>query len=199
MEQHLDATYLRHGVFERAAAVALAAVGVGAGTLLAACGISFLWRYTPPEVAVHIANPEVRILQDGPLAIRQDKPFVLSQPDPPTIEHGEVTIKAEQPPSLATNGRRGSDAQTASGELIRREVTVFSQVRHAPGTVVTGWNYKDGSGGMPVRQFCYYTSDNPDQSSKRVDLAVDTIRRPHIGTDLVPDAEGAVSKCQWWQ
>jgi hypothetical protein len=105
----------------------------------------------------------------------------------------------EQPPSLLMNGRGGSDAQTASGEVIKRGVTVFSQVRHAPGTVVTGWNYKDGSGGKPLSEFCYYTSENPDRSSKRVDLAVDGVRRPQVGIDLVPDMEGAVSKCLWWQ
>jgi hypothetical protein len=92
-----------------------------------------------------------------------------------------------------------SDAQTAAAEVIRREVTVFSYLRHDPGSVVTGWNYKDGSGGVPVSQFCYYTSRNPDRSSTRVDLAIDGVRRPEVDAELVPDVEGAVSKCQWWQ
>ena len=85
------------------------------------------------------------------------------------------------------------------GDVIKREVTIFSHVQHGTGRVVTGWNYRDGRGGTPVTQFCYYTSRNPDQSSKRVDLAADGVRRPPIGNDLVPDVEGALSKCQWWQ
>jgi hypothetical protein len=59
MEQRLDPTYLRPGLFERTIAMGIGAVGVGTGIFLAAWGISFLWRYTPPEIAVHIANPEL--------------------------------------------------------------------------------------------------------------------------------------------
>jgi hypothetical protein len=173
MEQRLDATFLRTGPFERAAAVALAAAGVGVGVFLGAWGVSFFWRYTPPEIAVHVSNPEVRIVQDGPFM----------------IEFGQITVKMEQPLSPQINARLGTDAKPAAGDVISREVTVFSHVRHGLGTVVTGWNYKDGSGGMPVSQFCYYTSDNPDGSSKRVDLAIDSTRRPQISTDLVPDLE----------
>jgi hypothetical protein len=178
MEQRLDATYLRQSSVDRAAAAALVSAGLGVGIFLAAWGISFLWRYTPPEMAVHIANPKIHVVQDRPLAVTQDKPFVVAPPDPLKIEQGQVT---------------------AAGDVIKREVTVFSQVQHGPGIVVTGWNYKDGSGGMPVTQFCYYTARNPDRSSKRVDLADDGTRRPQISVDLVPDLEGALSKCQWWR
>jgi hypothetical protein len=90
------------------------------------------------------------------------------------------------------------NSQTAAVEVIKREVTYFSYVQHGQGTVVTGWSYKDGRGGTPVSQFCYYTSRNPDQSSKRVDLAANGARLPQISLEIVPDLEGALSKCQWW-
>jgi len=194
MEQRLDATYMRHGPVDRAAAAGLVAASLGVGIFLAAWGISFLWRYTPPEIAVHIENPEVKVVQGGPLVVTQTKPFDLAPPDPIKIEPGQVTVTVEQLPSLP-----GLNSQTAGGDVIKWEVTVFSQVQHGPGTVVTGWNYKDGSGGEPVAQFCYYTSHNPDRSSKRVDLAADGAPRPQISVDLVPDLEGALSKCQWWR
>jgi hypothetical protein len=54
---------------------------------LAAWGISFLWRYTPPEIAVRIANPEVHIAQDSPLKVTQDKPFDVMQSEPFKIEY----------------------------------------------------------------------------------------------------------------
>jgi hypothetical protein len=192
MEQRLDATYMRLGPVDRAAAVALVAASLGVGIFLAAWGISFLWRYTPPEIAMHIENPEVKLVQGGSLVVTQTKPFDLAPPDPIKIEPGQITVTVEQLPP-------GLNSQTSAGDVIKREVTAFSQVQHGPGTVVTGWNYKDGSGAMPVNQFCYYTSRNPDRSSKRVDLAADGARRLQIGADLVPDLEGALSKCQWWR
>ena len=77
MEQRLDPTYLRPGLVERTIAMGIGAVGIGTGILLAAWGISFLWRYTPPEIAVHIANPELHVAHNSPLKVTQDKPFVI--------------------------------------------------------------------------------------------------------------------------
>jgi hypothetical protein len=199
MEQRLDATYLRHGPIDRALAAALVAAGLGVGVFLAAWGVSLLWRYTPPEIVVRVANPEVHIAQDAPLVVKQDTPFVVTAPNPLKIEQRQLTVKVKQPPNLPMIDRLGSNARTVDGDVIKREVTVFSHVQHGPGSVFTGWNYKDGKSGTPVTQFCYYTSRNPDQSSKRVDLAADGVRTPQIGLDLVPDVEGALSKCQWWQ
>jgi hypothetical protein len=82
MEQRLDATYLKHDLVDRAAATALIAAGLGVGVFLAAWGVSLVWRYTPPEIAVRIANPEVRIDQSTPLVVKQDRPFVVAVPEP---------------------------------------------------------------------------------------------------------------------
>jgi hypothetical protein len=83
--------------------------------------------------------------------------------------------------------------------VISREVTVFSSVNHGAGLVVTGWSYRDGSSREPVRQYCYYTAPKPNGSSTKVDIASDGIRTPNIGAALVPDLEGALARCQWWQ
>lgn len=193
MEQRLEATYLRPGLFERATALGIGAVAIGTGILLAAWGISLLWRYTPPEIAVRIANPEVRVTQSEPLTVTQDKPFIVAQPEPFKVEPREITIKVQQPfPGVA------GDLRTAGGDVIRREVTVFSTVRHGPGTVTTGWKYQDGSGGKPVHQYCYYETLNADRSSRTVQIAVNRNQLPHIDAG-VPDLEGAFAKCQWWQ
>jgi hypothetical protein len=197
MEQRLDATYLRPGLIERAAALGVGVVAIGVAILLAAWGISFLWRFTPPEITVRIANPDLRVTQGGPLTVTQDKPFVVAQPDPLKVETGEITIKVEHPSPMTTGV--GGDTKTATGEVIRREVTVFSTVRHGLGSVMTGWNYRDGSGGIPVSQFCYFTAFNPDHSSKRVDIASNRIRSAGMDAGLVPDLDGALAKCQWWQ
>ena len=198
MEQRLDATYLRPGLAERSIAMGIGAVGVGTAILLAAWGISFLWRYTPPEIAVRLANPEVHVAQDSPLKVTQDKPFVVESPAPLKIDPPKVTVSVEQPPQSVVKGV-STDAKTATGDIITREVTVFSNVRHGPGAVVTGWSYADGSGGSPIRQYCYYSAPNSDHSTKRVDIASNGVRSLGIDAGLVPDLEEAIGKCQWWQ
>src|SRR5262249_25717758 len=177
MEQRLDATYLRPGPFERAAAVGFCAVAIGAGILLAAWGISLLWRYTPPEI--RIANPEVTVIQPTPFKVEQDKPFKVEQ-DKPFVA----------PPELPNSDRKEANA-------IKREVTVFWSVTHGLGEVVTGWKYADGRGGNPVHQYCYYSAPNADHSSRRVDIASNRIPSPNINGGLVPDLEVALAKCQW--
>jgi hypothetical protein len=203
MEQRLDATYLHRGVVERATAIGIAAVGIGTGILLAAWGISFLWRYAPPEIAVRIANPELRVIQEAPFTVTQDKPFVIAQAEPLKIDPGKVTIKVEQttPSSVSreANDTKTATGKTATGEVIRREVTVFSNVKHGPGKVVTGWNYKDGSDGVPLGQYCYYSVPDVDHSQRKIDIASNGVRLPHASSALVPDLEEALAKCQWWQ
>jgi hypothetical protein len=194
MEQRLNPTYLRPELFERTIAMGIGAVGVGTGILLAAWGISFLWRYTPPQIAVHIANPEVHVAQDSPLKVTQDKAFVIETPGPLKIDPPKPTASVEQSPHSTV-----TDTKTAEGDVIKHEVTVFSNVRHGPGSVVTGWNYRDGSGGTPVQQYCYYTANNLGHSSERVDIAANGVRLLDIDAGLVPDLEEALGKCQWWQ
>jgi hypothetical protein len=191
MEQCLDPSYLRAGPIERAAAIGIMSVGVGTAILLGAWGVSLIWRYTPPEISVRIANPEVRVAQSTPLTVTQERPFTIAQPEPLKIDGGDLVSRVEQI-------RR--DAKTAGGDVvISREVTVFSNVNHGPGLVVTGWSYRDGSGREPVRQYCYYTAPKSNGSSTKVDIASDGVRTPNFEPALVPDLEGALAKCQWWQ
>jgi hypothetical protein len=189
MEQQLNATYLKPGVMERAAAIGIAAAGIGTGVLLAAWGISSLWRYTPPEIAVRVANPEIRVTQD--------KPLTVASPPPIKIDPDVPTLKIERSSPSPGNGL-GTDRKTSEGDVIRREVTVFSTVKHGTGYVTTGWNYRDGSGGVPVRQYCYYSAPNIDSSITRINIASDGTRLPNASS-LVPELEGALAKCQWWQ
>jgi hypothetical protein len=180
MEQRLDSSYLHPGLAERAVATSITAVGVGAGVLLAAWGISLLWHYTPPEIAVRIANPEVHVAQSTPLTVTQERPFTVAPPEPLKIDSGNLP-------------------RSSGGDVISREVTVFSNVNHGPGFVVTGWSYRDGSGRKPVRQYCYYTAPKSNGSSTKVDIASDGVRTPNFEPALVPDLEGALTKCQWWE
>jgi hypothetical protein len=195
MEQRLDATYLRSGLFERIAGVGICAAGIGAGILLVAWGISFLWRYTLPEIAVRVAVPELHLAQDSTLRVAQDKPFVVAQSEPFKLDPANVTVGVQ--PSRQIDDEVVKEGRTATGDVIKREVTIFTNVSHEPGTVVTGWNFRDGSGGVPVHQFCYYTSPNLDHSSIRIDIASNRAPSP-IDAGLVPDLNIALAKCHWW-
>jgi hypothetical protein len=197
MEQRLEAKFLAPGLFERAAAIGVGAVGIGTAILLASWGISLLWRYTPPEIAVRIANPEVRITQSEPLRVAQDKPFIVTQSEPFKVEPREFTIKMGGPYSGVASGRSGD--KTSAGDAIRREVTEFLSVTHGSGNVTTGWTYQDGSGGKPVKQYCYYWIPNFDHSTTRFDIASNGSRLPNLDSRAVPDLERALTKCQWWQ
>jgi hypothetical protein len=191
MEQRLVGAHLGPGIVERAAATAICAAGLGTAVLLGCWGVSFLWRYTLPEMVVRIVNPDLRITQNGPLTVTQDKPFVLDDPKPLKIEPVQV------PPVIPKGAE--TDAKTSTGQVIQREVTVFSTLKHGPGNVVTGWIYKDGGGGLPVSQYCYYSASNIDGATTKVDIATNGVRPPQISALLVPDLEGALAKCQWWQ
>jgi hypothetical protein len=94
--------------------------------------------------------------------------------------------------------RTGIRTDPKTGEVIKRQVTVFSNVRHGPGTVTTGWTYRDGGGGAPFSQYCYYEASNIDNSRTRVDIASNRVTLP-INTGMVPDLREALAKCQWWQ
>ena len=198
MEQQIDATYLRPGPVAKATAIGIGAVGLGAGILLATWGISLLWHPTSPEVAVRIENPEIRVRQESPFVVKQEKPFTVEQPGPLKIEPPQVAVKVGHPSPSPTSGI-GGDGRTSTGDVIKREVTVFSSVKYGAGSVVTGWNYRNGSGGVPFSQYCYYIIGNVDRSSTRIDIASNGVRLPQTSTSLVPNPEEAFEKCQWWQ
>jgi hypothetical protein len=158
-------------------------------------GISLLWRYTPPEI--RIANPEVTVRQDGPFTVQQDRPFIIQPPAPLKVEMPQLPINPGFPfPPSGNNPGPGNQSKTPAGDVIKREVTVFSMVEHGAGTIVSGWSYLDGRGGVPVNEFCYYSAPSFDGSHKRVNVGQD--RAPStVGIGLVPDFNLAFSKCQW--
>ena len=101
-----------------------------------------------------------------------------------------LSFLRDKPPPPWTN----EPTKTTAGDVIKRSVSVFSNVQHADGIVQTGWDYKDGGGTVPVRQYCHYMA-----GTTFVGIALDGVRLSVInGVELVPDIEGAFAKCQWW-
>jgi hypothetical protein len=146
------------------------------------------WAIATALVAVGIGFGISLILaalgwRDSHSVVVQTPPVVIEQPESNKAvsrnEHGKVQEKS------------------STNEVIRREVTVFWSVNHLNGEVMTGWVYHDGAGRVPTRQFCYYSTRNPDFSIRRVDLALD--QKPlSTANSLLPDVEAAFAKCHWW-
>jgi len=192
MEQQLDATYLRPCFVSKAFALSVAAMGIGTSILLIAYGISLIWRPMPASNApidVRIANPE--------LSVRQEKPFVMAPSETPHIDVQAFITR----PAQTHNSERptaAGDPEAPREDVIQQEVIVFSSVRHAVGSVITGWKYPNGSGRTPSEQFCYYISPNADKSSTKVNIALNGTLLSETAIALIPESEEAIKKCQWW-
>jgi hypothetical protein len=203
VETQLDHTYLRPGLISRAAAVGLGAVGAGAGVLLACWGLSFFWRYDDPvagklEAVAQQLETLTQRTTDGLEALSRSTVQQTETMSRKIEALGQKVVAARtEALNRGVGGSRGGDGRTVTGDVIKREVTVFSTVNHEPGDVVTGWVYKDGaSDGVPMRQYCYYRAANFDRSSTTIDLAKDGKRV--LDSGLVPRVGEALSKCQWW-
>jgi hypothetical protein len=212
METQLDHTYLRPGLIGRAVAVGLAAVGVGAGVLLASWGLSFFWRYDDPVLhRLDALTHQLETLAQGETGELKAVNYTLGQLAQKTVQQtGDLNRKLDQAieainlkidtlnrKMVMAPGNSFGDGKTPNGDIIRREVTVFSSIDHYGGQVTTGWKYKDGaSAGAPFNQYCYWLIRNSDGQSTKIDLANDGKRLYNIGP--VPVVEEALAKCQWW-
>ncbi len=152
METQLDHTYLRPGIISRAAAVGLAAIGVGAGVLLACWGLSFFWHV---DDAVLRRLDAIAKQTAGLSDTFREIETTLGQRTTESIDAlgGKIDAlepspRRDQPASDRDEivpGGSGQPESTRTGHVIKREVTVFNSITHEGGDVTTGWNYKDGA------------------------------------------------------
>ena len=205
METQLDHTYLRPGIISRAAAVGLAAMGVGAGVLLACWGLSFFWHVDDAVVRrleaiakqtaglSDVVRDEIRTLS---LRTTENIDALGGKLD--ALEHRVDAIHQRVTVTRSFQGGSGQPERTGAGDVIRREVHVFKSVSHEGGDVMTGWQYKDGaSDGQPMRQYCYFTIGNNGVAT-RIELALNGQRLFNENVTRVPRLEEALAKCQWW-
>ena len=106
-------------------------------------------------------------------------------------------IKKQRPIIRGDTGQ-GTDR---NGNVITKEVTVFNNIAHENGRVVTGWTYPDGAsaGQSPTRQYCYWSSGNLGGTSAEatIHIAVNGTRLSNIASGLLR-LETALPKCVWW-
>ena len=206
-ETVLDSTYLQPGIVARAGAVGVAAIGIGAGVLLACWGASFFFNTSNKRLDALTAKVEELVQRPD----RTDE--VLAKLDNLNREAGKiggnitthlVSIEGgleelKHRPIIA--GNLSDHEKTVNGKVITKEVTVFREVPHDNGRVVTGWLYPDGASAdqQPKYQFCYWTTEPLGGTTNRTStsLAENGVRLPNIGPG-VPRLEDALKECKWW-
>lgn len=200
METVLDPTYLRPGIIIRATVIGLAALAVGAGSFLACFGLSYLWHYDPPILerldAMNATLEKIAQRPDHQLDIasirgRLDQSLGL-------IEARIIEEIKKQRPIIRGDTGQGTDR---NGNVIIKEVTVFHNIAHENGMVVTGWRYPDGASAdqRPTNQYCYWSSGKLGGTSAEttIHIALNGTRLSNIASGM-PRLEAALRKCVWW-
>jgi hypothetical protein len=216
---------VKEGSMLRAAGIAIIAAGVGLGILLACWGASFF--FNPDDGAV-LKRLDVLTEKVEELAQRPDRTDeVVAKLDDEAGKIGEITAKLDSlnreagkiggnittrlasiegsleelkhRPIIA--GNPSDHEKTVNGNVITREVTVFREVPHDNGRVITGWKYPDGASAdqRPTSQYCYWKSEpvGGTTSSAIIYIANDGVRLQNIGAG-VPRLEDALKECVWW-
>jgi hypothetical protein len=204
-------TIVKEGSLFKAAAIGIVASGVGLGILLACWGASFFITHDDHPV---LKRFDVLTTKIEELAHRPDRTDeVIAKVDKldrnaskigRDITNQLTTVKGSLEelkgrPIIA--GNPSDHEKPVNGNVITREVTVFREVRHDNGKVVTGWRYPDGASAdqRPKFQFCYWTSEplGGTTSSATIYIANEGVRLPNIGAG-VPRLEDALKECVWW-
>jgi hypothetical protein len=205
-ETVFDPTWLRPGVVAKGGAVALAAVGIGAGVLLACWGASMFFNTNNRRLDVLVTKVEELVQRPD----RTDE--VVTKVD--NLNRGATKLGnniinrlASVESDLEELKRRQifptnpSEQKTVNGNVITTQVTVFHMVPHSTGEIVTGWKYPDGASAnqKPITQYCYWNSEllGGTTSKATTYIATDGVRLNNIGPN-VPELENAIKKCVWW-
>jgi hypothetical protein len=132
-----------------------AMIGVGAGAAL------WGWTYSrgPAVEADQMARAVAAAL--GTVTLKTEGTVKL---DP------EARIGAAAPTPRPSETQLGEGQKPASEAAVNTAFTVFKNVPHGAGQVVTGWNYTSSEQKTPTHQYCYYSEQLDGGSKITVDL-----------------------------
>jgi hypothetical protein len=205
-ETVFDATWLRPGAVAKGGAIALAAVGIGAGVLLACWGASMFFNTNNRRLDVLVTKLDELVQRPDHIDEVTNRVDDLNR-DATKIGNAITNRLASIENSLEELRRKpifptnAGEQKTVNGNVITKEVTVFHMVPHEGGSVHTGWRYPDGASAnqKPTNQFCYWTTGPLGGTTQEATtyIAKDGARLNNIGPN-VPQLEDAIKKCVWW-
>jgi len=225
----LDDSYLRPGIVSRAGAIGLAAVGVGAGVLLACYGASFFFNTNNNRLNVLTAKIE-ELLQkpnrsDETVAklddLKRDTNKIggniattlasiedsLEELKHRPIADSKITARLssieegieELQHRQIIAGDPDRHVKTVAGNVINRQVTVFYNVPHDNGAVYTGWVYPDGASADQQPASQYCYWISNEFNGTSTRIDIANNRVQLPNVGAVPDLEEALTKCTWWR
>jgi len=166
-------------------ALVCAMIGVGTGAAL------YGWTYSrgPAIEADQVARAVAAALQT--VTLKTEGTVKL---DP------EARLAAAPPPvPRPTEAQLGEGQKPASQATVNTAFTVFKNVPHGAGQVVTGWNFASSDQKSPSHQYCYYSEQIDGGSKLTVDLGengrANPAARPH--GEMSPIT--AFSNCVWFK
>lgn len=163
----------------------LAMIGIGTGAALLG------WTYSrgPAIEAEQVAQAVAAALQTVTLkaegTVKLDPDAKLSLPAPPTPRPTEAQLGTGQKP--------------ASQAAVNTAFTVFKNVPHGAGQVVTGWNFTSSEQKSPTHQYCYYSEQIDGGSKITVDLGENGRPNPAARGRGGMDPTVAYANCVWFR
>lgn len=162
-------------------------IGVGAGAAL------FGWTYSRgPSIeaeqvarAVAAAMEKVTFKTEGTVKLDPESRLAAVPAQPAVPRPTEVQL--------------GEGQRPASQAAVNTAYTVFKNVPHGNGQVVTGWNFSSSEQKSPQHQYCYYSEQIDGGSKITVDLGengrANPVARPHGAMN--PSL--AYANCVWFK
>jgi hypothetical protein len=188
---------IRSILFGSAAVVAAAGLGVAAIVWSANQGVD-------PE-ALKQALADMPALKVEPVKLDPAAKVILAEGGKVGIEDGakigvEGDVGIEPGSTVKVDGGvpqpQARPVKTEDGEIIRQKVVTYHVVAYQGAEIHTGWEHASGASKAVQHAFCYWTMQNGDGSSRRIDLG--TNGQPYaVSRRLVRDFDAAFSKCVW--
>jgi hypothetical protein len=204
-ETVLDPTYLQPGIVARGGAIALAALGIGAGVLFACWGASLFFTTNNKQLDVLIAKIDELVQKPDRIdevvarVDNLDRKIGSNITNHLTAMEGSLE-ELKHRPIIA--GDPDKHETTINGRIINKQVTQFRYVPWDNSSyITTGWTYPNGASAdqQPMHQFCYWSSEplGGTTMSTRINIAENGTRLSNIATG-VPRLEDALKECVWW-